>query len=87
MKKMFYVEYLEFVCRLAKAVFTIDSRAAKRNSAVMRKLKESAELPMSHQLAIFLSISLPNLIPDNQREDLELNIPFIDEVLDLLVRT
>ena len=81
MKKLFYVEFLEFVCRLSKAVFTIDSKAAKRNSAVMRKLKEGAELPLSDQLAIFLSIALPNLIPDEQREDLELNIPFIDDVL------
>ena len=47
MKKLFYVEFLEFVCRLSKAVFTIDSKAAKRNSAVMRKLKEGAELPLS----------------------------------------
>ena len=48
MKKLYFVEYLEFLCRLSSAVFTIDSRVAKRNSAVVRKIKEVAEKSLSH---------------------------------------
>jgi len=81
MKKLNYVEYLEFLCRLASATFSIDSKSAKRTSPATKKIVEISQQQFPVQLANFLSIILPALIPEEGRLEQALTIPFLDDVI------
>ena len=48
MKKLTYVEYLEFMCRLASSTFTLDTKAAKKSNLAIRKIVEMSQQPFGY---------------------------------------
>ena len=62
-RRLDFVEWLEFLCRLAASTFIVDSKTASRTkNAAMQRLIEDGNKPFQYQLASFLSVLLKLLI-------------------------
>jgi len=62
-KRLSFVEWLEFLCRVATCVFVVDSKTAgKTKNPALVRLIEDSQKPFAIQLASFLSVFLKQLL-------------------------
>ena len=68
LRKLEFIEWLEFLCRVATCVFVLDSKTAltSKNQAILR-LVEDGRKPFAHQLASFLSVFLIQVLIEHTR--------------------
>lgn len=62
-RRLSFVEWLEFLCRVAACIHVIDAKTASKtkNPALLRLIEDSRK-PFSVQLASFLSVSLKQIL-------------------------
>ena len=62
-KRLAFVEWLEFLCRVASCVFVVDSKTAgKTKNAAMLRLIDDSRKPFPLQLCSFLSVFLKQVL-------------------------
>jgi len=89
MRKLTFIEFQEFVCRMASATFALDKKVVeKAKSPAMLYMVDMQNRSLAVQVAAFLNVWLPNLIPNEQREEFYYMMPSFDQVMiDLGVET
>lgn len=71
-KNLKFVEWLEFLCRLATCTFVFDSKTASktRNPAMVRLIEDSRK-PLAHQIASFLCTFLEQLLFEHTKRRMQ----------------
>ena len=83
MRKMSFVEFQEFVCRLSSATFALDAKVVeKTKSPAIQYMAQIATRNLAVQIVNFLNVWLPNLIPEERREEFTEMMPKIEEVME-----
>ena len=82
MLKLSFIEFQELVCRLATAAFAIDLKTANntKNPAI-EQLSLLSQRHISVQIATFLDIFLPNLVPESDLAAFRERMPRLEDVL------